>query len=211
MPLPPPAGAPPRLEAARRPGGPSWPPHALWLGLVLIGGPAAAEPVTYRLDPEHSFIHFEVLHFGTSTLRGRFGPAQGVVVLDRERRSGEVSLQLPSGSLDTGVPVLDKRLCAADLFRCAAEPQIYFVARHFEFEGDTVRRISGEITLRGESRGLTLRASRFGCHAHPDTGAQVCGGDFEGEVRRSDFGMTFGLPFVSDTVRLRVQVEGVRQ
>lgn len=173
--------------------------------------PAHAEPVSYRLDPHHSFIHFEVLHFGTSTLRGRFGPAQGEVSLDRERRSGEVSLSLKSASLDTGVPVLDKRLCAADLFDCAAEPQIYFVARRFEFDGDAVRRISGELTLRGTSRGLTLQARHFGCHPHPDSGAQVCGGDFEGEIRRSDFGMSFGLPFVSDTVRLRVQVEGLRQ
>jgi polyisoprenoid-binding protein YceI len=202
---------PPGLGAARRPGGARPATAAAGIAAALLSLPAAAEPVTYRLDPEHSFIHFEVLHFGTSTLRGRFGPAQGEVVLDRERRSGEVSLQLRSGSLDTGVPVLDKRLCAADLFNCAAEPQIYFVARRFEFEGNTVRRISGELTLRGESRGLTLRASRFGCHPHPDSGVQVCGGDFEGEVRRSDFGMTFGLPFVSDTVRLRVQVEGLRQ
>jgi polyisoprenoid-binding protein YceI len=184
---------------------------AVGIGVALGALPALAEPVTYRLDPDHSFIHFEVLHFGTSTLRGRFGPAQGVVVIDRERHEGEVSLQLRSASLDTGVPVLDKRLCAADMFACDSEPQIYFVARRFEFNGDAVRRIHGELTLRGTSRGLTLQARRFGCHTQPEGGAQVCGGDFDGAVLRSDFGMSFGLPFVSDTVRLRVQVEGVRQ
>jgi polyisoprenoid-binding protein YceI len=179
--------------------------------VALAALPALAEPVSYRLDPDHSFVHFEVLHFGTSTLRGRFGPAQGEVVIDRERHSGEVSLTLRSGSLDTGVPVLDKRLCAEDLFACASEPQMYFVARRFEFDGERVRAINGELTLRGVSRGLSLQARRFACHRHPDSGVQVCGGDFDGDVRRSDFGMTFGLPFVSDTVRLRVQVEGLRQ
>ena len=190
-------------------GVPAWSAALVALG-ASCGLPAAAEPVNYRLDPDHSFIHFEVLHFGTSTLRGRFGPAQGVVMLDRAQRSGDVSLSLRSATLDTGVKVLDKRLCAADLFACAEEPQVYFVARGFEFDGDKVRRINGELTLRGVSRGLALQATRFGCHAHPDNGRQVCGGDFEGEVRRSDFGMSFGLPFVSDTVRLRVQVEGIR-
>jgi polyisoprenoid-binding protein YceI len=55
-------------------------PIVLALAAPLL---ARAEPAVYRLDPEHSFVYFEVLHFGTSTLRGRLGPPEGFVELDR--------------------------------------------------------------------------------------------------------------------------------
>ena len=168
-----------------------------------------AQAQRYVLDPQHSFIHFEVMHFATSTLRGRIGPVQGEVLLDRVRREGEVSLVIDVASVDTGVRVLDRRLCADDLLGCGAEPQAYFVARRFEFDGDRVSAVSGELTLRGVSRGLRLQALNFGCRT--DGPGEVCGGDFEGSVRRSDFGANFGLPFVADRVRLVVQVEGRRR
>lgn len=183
---------------------------ALLATLAGLATPAGvvAQPQRFRLDPQHSFIHFEVMHFATSTLRGRIGPVQGEVLLDRARREGEVSLVIDVASVDTGVRVLDRRLCADDLLGCGAEPRAYFVARRFEFDDDRLRAVSGELTLRGVSRGLRLQALRFGCR--PDGEAEVCGGDFEGSLLRSDFGASFGLPFVADRVRLVVQVEGRR-
>lgn len=53
------------------------------LALVVAAMPATAQPVAYRLDPGHSFVTFELLHFDTATLRGRFGPLDGEVQLDR--------------------------------------------------------------------------------------------------------------------------------
>jgi hypothetical protein len=55
---------------------------------------AHAEPVSYGLMPEQTWVEAEVLHFGTSTIRARFGPIAGEVVLDREKRSGEVSITI---------------------------------------------------------------------------------------------------------------------
>ena len=177
---------------------------------LLTCATVCARPVSYQLDPAHTFVHFEVMHFGTSTIRGRLGPISGEVVLDREAGRGEVSLQVRTGSVDTGLAVFNQRLCAADLLACETEPLAYFVARRLEFDGDRVKAVTGEFTLRGVSRALTLRAERFGCHTHPTLQREVCGGDFVGQVRRSDFGASFGLPFVSDAVTLRVQVEGLR-
>ena len=71
--------------------------------------------------------------------------------------------------------------------------------------------MSGELTLRDVRQGLELRALRFGCHTHPQLQREVCGGDFEGELMRANFGASFGMPFVADRVRLLVQVEGIRQ
>ena len=68
----------------------------------------------------------------------------------------------------------------------------------------------GEFTLRGISRPLTLRAQRFACGTHPVVQRRWCGGDFEAELLRSDYGLTFGLPLVADRVRLLVQVEAIQ-
>ncbi len=176
--------------------------------------PAAAEPQTYRLDPTHSFVHFELLHFGTSTIRGRFAAIEGAVVIDPKAQRGEISLRVPTAKVSTGVPIFDARIRQPDLLASAEYPEAYFVATRFSFEADSVNEVRGEFTLRGISLPLSLRALRYSCRPDTDTATgittEVCGGDFEGEFKRSDFGATFGLPFVADRVRLQVQVEGRR-
>ena len=172
---------------------------------------ASAEPVVYRIDPQHSFVYFEVLHFGTSTVRGRFGGIEGQVELDRAAASGWASLRIPTAGVDTGLPVFDARLRQPDLLASEAYPTASFVASRFRFDGPKVIALSGELTLRDVRQALELRALRFGCHTHPQLQREVCGGDFEGELMRANFGASFGMPFVANRVRLLVQVEGIRQ
>ena len=175
---------------------------------------AVAQPATYVLDPERSFVHFEVLHFSTSTIRGRFGPLQGAVVLDRTAGSGEMSLRINTASVDTGLKIFDARLRRDDLLASDAYPEAFFVATRFQFEGRQLAGLIGEFTWRGVSQPLSLRTRRFACRSVADAGqgaGQACGGDFEGELLRSDFGATFGLPFIADAVRLVVQVQGTRR
>lgn len=182
---------------------------AIALALVAACGSSQAAPVAYRLDPEATFVHFEVLHFRTSTLRGRFGPLAGFVRFDAAAGTGEIGIEVATGTVDTGMKAFDARLRQPDLLASEAYPNAWFVAREFHFTNGQPSEIRGEFTLRGESQPLSLVADRFACHA--DAGREVCGGDFHAELRRSAFGMTFGLPFVGDRVRLLVRVEGVRE
>jgi polyisoprenoid-binding protein YceI len=179
---------------------------------AALMGPAQADDSVaagrYRLDPQHTFVHFEVLHFGTSTIRGRLGPVDGEIVLDPARGSGEVGLRVATASVDMGFPFFNTRMRAADLLASADHPEAYFVANRFRFEQGRLVELGGEFTLRGVGRSLTLKALRSRCRV--DAQGQVCGGDFEGEIQRSDFGIDFGLPFIADRVRLQVQVEGRR-
>ncbi len=174
---------------------------------------AAAEPVVYLLDPAHSFAHFELLHFGTSTIRGRIGPVQGAVTLDRTAGRGDLGLRIPTATVSTGIPVFDARIREKDLLATDAYPEAFFVASQFRFDGDDLAEVRGEFTLRGISQPLSLVARHFACRtdAGGKTPVQVCGGDFDAEIDRSRFGITFGLPFVGDTVHLLVSVEGRRR
>lgn len=186
--------------------------HTAWLVPVLaLAGAAGAQPVAYRLDPSHSFVTFELLHFDTATIRGRFGPLDGEVQLDRSARQGRVQVVVPTAAVSTGVATLDARLRQDDFLAVAAHPQAFFVAERFEFGADgAVRALTGEFTLRGNSQPLRLQAQRFRCYTSPLLQREVCGGDFEAEFKRSAFGIVHSLPFVADTVRLKIQVEAIR-
>jgi polyisoprenoid-binding protein YceI len=182
------------------------------VGLLAAAAACAhAEPVAWRIDPAATRVHFEVLHFGTSTSRGRFDRLGGSIVLDGAAHQGEISIEVDTASVSTGLAPFDSVLRGSDLLAVDAHPKAWFIARRIAFDGAAPRRVQGEITLRGISRPLELRALRYACRtpvAAPRR--EVCGGDFEAELRRSDFGMHFGLPFVADRVRLRIQVEAVR-
>jgi polyisoprenoid-binding protein YceI len=181
--------------------------------LALVSAPAAhAEPVRYRFDPTHTFAHFELSHFGTSMIRGRLGPLNGEVEIDRSARRGRVQVEIDTSLASTGVSALDARLREPDLLSVQAHPKAYWVAERIEIDdAGRVKSLRGEFTLRGVSLPLTLTAVRFNCYTSPLLRREVCGGDFEGQFSRSAVGITHSLPFVSDTVRLLVQVEAIRQ
>jgi len=187
--------------------------RALATGLAscALAGAAHADPLLYRFDPTHTFVSFELLHFGTSTIRGRFGPLEGEAELDRAARKGRVQVVIDTSQVNTGVAVLDARLKEGDMLSVQAHPRAYLVAERVEFDdAGRVTALRGEFTLRGVSLPLTLTALRFNCYTSPLIRREVCGGDFEGRFNRSAAGITHSLPFVADSVRLLVQVEGIR-
>lgn len=174
-------------------------------------GPASAPAAVpgWAIDPTHTFVHWEVLHMGTSTIRGRFGKATGNVQFDPKSQQLDLSISVDTASVNSGVPILDGMLKGSAMLDAGAHPQAFFVARNARFEGEAPREIRGEFTLRGVSQPLTLRALRWNCGLNPLFRRTVCGGDFEAEIVRSDFGITHSLPFVADKVRLVIQVEAI--
>jgi polyisoprenoid-binding protein YceI len=179
-------------------------------GLVPALAQSVSGPVTYQLDPNHTFVTFEVLHFGTSTLRGRIGPVTGEVTVDRAAKSGDLRLRIPVTTVSSGMRLLDARLKEPDLLATAEYPEAYFVATRFQFDAaGGVKEVRGEFTLRGVAEPLSLVARSFACRHDAMLGREVCGGDFDAALKRSRFGATLGLPFVSDDVHLVIQVEAI--
>jgi polyisoprenoid-binding protein YceI len=187
-------------------------PGLALIAMVLAAAPPArADPVVYRIDAAHTRVWWEARHFGTSTQRGRFDGVEGHIALDRETGRGEVSISIPTASVSSGVPALDSVLRSSGFLSSDAHPTAYFVSRQLRFEAGRLSELHGEFTLRGVSRPLTLAGQNFACRTDAQLQREVCGGDFEARLLRSDYGSTFGLPFVGDGVRLLIAVEGVRQ
>ena len=172
---------------------------------------ALAAPENFTIDPVHTHVHWEIKHFGTSTSRGRFDAVSGNLTLDREARSGSASISIATGSISTGFAPFDGVLRGRYLLATTEYPTAYFVAQRFEFQGDALASVTGVLTLRDVSQSLTLRALRFACRIDTEPVAhEVCGGDFETVFARSAFGITHSLPFVSDRVRVLIQIEATR-
>ena len=180
--------------------------------LVTTALAAQAQSATYALDPTHTFVTFEVPHYGVTTNRGRFDKKAGTVQLDKAGKSGKVDLTIETGSINTGTAAFDKHVQSKDFFNSAEHPTARFVADKFAFNGDKVAEVTGTLTLLGKTNPVTLKASNFGCYQNPMLKVEVCGGDFETTIVRSQWGVNWGLNFgFSDNVRLVIQAEGVKQ
>jgi len=180
--------------------------------LLATGAAAQAEVASYAIDPTHTFVTFEVRHFGTSTNRGRFDKKSGTVEIDRAAKKGKVELTLETGSINTGVAPFEKHLRSADFFDVEQFPTAVFKADQFSFDGDKVSEVKGTLTMLGKTHPVTLKASNFNCYNHPMLKREVCGGDFDTTIQRSQWGMNWGIAMgVPDATHLLIQVEAVRQ
>jgi len=181
--------------------------------LIAAGAVTAhAESVTYAIDPSHTFVTFEANHMGTSTLRGRFDKKEGSVTLDKAGKSGKAEITIDATSVDTGVAALDTHLKSKDFFNAAEFGTAKFTADKFAFSGDKVSEVVGTLTLLGKTQPVTLKASNFNCYINPMLKREVCGGDFETTITRTQYGMSYGLNYgLPDNIRLLIQIEAVKQ
>jgi polyisoprenoid-binding protein YceI len=178
----------------------------------LAAATAQAQTATYAIEPTHTFVSFEVSHFGTSTNRGRFDKKEGSVQLDRAAKTGRVDITIDMASINSGVAPFDGHLKSKDFFNVAEHPSARFVGDKFVFAGDKLTAVEGTLTLLGKSQPVTLKASQFNCYINPMFKREVCGGDFEAVIQPTLFGINTYIPMVApDQVRLVVQVEAIRQ
>lgn len=179
---------------------------------TMFAGAAQAQSANYAIDPTHTFVTFEISHFGASVNRARFDKKEGTVQFDRAGKTGKVEISFDATSVNSGTPAFDKHLQSADLFNAAAHPTIKFVSDKFVFKGDNVSEVTGQLTLLGKTAPITLKANQFACYQSPMLKREVCGGDFETIIDRSVFGMNYGIEWgFPKNVRLLVQVEAVKQ
>ena len=185
---------------------------ALAAAAALVTGMAQAESATYAIDPTHTFVTFEINHFGASVNRGRFDKKEGTVQFDRAGKAGKVEISFDATSINSGTPAFDKHLQSADLFNAAQHPKITFVSDKFSFNGDKVSEVSGQLTLLGKTGPVTLKANQFACYQSPMLKREVGGGDFDATIDRTQWGMNYGVDWgFAKNVRLVVQVEAVKQ
>ena len=180
--------------------------------LLALAGPALADPVTYQVDPSHTYPSFEADHFGgVSTWRGKFTKTFGTIVLDREMGTGTVDITVDPASIAFGNPKLDEHVKSAEMLDVAKYPTATYKGRLTGFKNGVPTQVDGEFTLHGVTRPLQLTINSFKCMVYPFDKKEHCGADLSGNINRADYGVSYGdkYGFKMDT-KLAIQVEGVR-
>jgi len=185
---------------------------ALIAGLTLvIATPAIAAPVTYTIDPEHTYPSFEADHLaGLSVWRGKMNKSAGTVTLDKDSGSGEVDVAVELGSIDFGQKQLERWAVGPQFFDAKKHPQARYRGRLDGFVNGMPTQVVGALTLRGVTRPLTLRLNSFKCMPHPIFKRELCGADAQGSFKRDEFGLDAGKDYgFNMDVQLRIQVEAL--
>lgn len=184
------------------------------LSVALIGSAASvsAAPVTYNLDPSHTYPSFEADHMGgLSTWRGKFTRNSGTVVLDVEKKTGTVDVSIDVSSIDFGMAKMNEHAKSDEMFDVAKFPTATYKGKLAKFNGDKPTAIVGDLTLHGVTKPVTLQINQFLCKQHPMLKKEVCGADALATFNRKDFGIAYGEAYgFKMDVTLRIQVEGLR-
>jgi polyisoprenoid-binding protein YceI len=188
---------------------------ALALALPLA---AAAQSQTYEIDPVHSYPHFMVSHLNAAFLYGRFNKTSGKLVLDRTAKTGAIDIVIDTASVDTGPHELqgrprtrDDHLRTPDFFNAKEFPTMTYRGST-KWTGEWPTTVQGQLTLLGVTRPVNLEVVHFNCVPDPRVQGkrEVCGANATALIKRSEFGMKFGIPGVGDDVRLMLQIEALR-
>jgi len=193
--------------------------YALLGALVAVAPLAAsAAPETYVVDSIHSFPHFAVDHLGVSTIWGRFNKMSGTFTFDGTAKSGSVELVIDTASVDTGDKdkgsrprSRDEHLRGADFFNVAEFPQMTYKSTAVKFDGASPAEVEGQLTLLGVSKPVTLKIERWVCKDHPFRKKPMCGGNASGAIKRTEFGMKYGVPALGDEIKLYISFEAYKQ
>ena len=177
--------------------------------LAMLAGTAMAAPVTYKIDPAHTYPSFEADHMGgLSVWRGKFDTSSGTVVLDKDKSTGTVDVTVDASSIDFGHAKLNEHAKTPDMFDTAKFPTATYKGTLEGFKNGAPTEVKGELTLHGVTKPVTLKIDKFLCKPNPMTKKEVCGADAHAQLNRGDFGINFGQNFGFNLeTRLAIQVE----
>jgi polyisoprenoid-binding protein YceI len=192
---------------------------ALLLSAALLAAPAAAQAPsdppgradvsrvtggTYKVDSNHTQAIWTVDHLGVSPLSGMFGGMSGTLRLDPARpAAAQLNIEIPLTGLTTPSEGFGKHLRTPDFFDAAKFPTARFVSTSVRPQG-TRATITGDLTMHGVTKPVVLQAAFHGAGPNPRNKAENLGFTATTTLKRSDWGLGYGVPMVGDTVKLQI-------
>jgi polyisoprenoid-binding protein YceI len=175
----------------------------------LAVGSALAAPVTYQVDPGHTYPSFEADHFGgMSVWRGKFDSSSGTIVLDKAAGTGTVEITVDTSSIDFGHAKLNEHAKSGEMFDVQKYPTAVYKGTLTNFKNGAPTEAHGELTLHGVTKPLNLTINSFLCKTTPMSKKERCGADASATLNRADFGINFGDKYgFNMQVKLAIQVE----
>ena len=184
------------------------------LATAIFGSTALAEPARYELDPAHTAVFFTVDHIGYAKTLGIFGTVSGEFTYDMESQDlSDVQVSIDAASVNTFDSARDGHVRNKDFLDVSNHPEITFVATGGTPTGDTTGTVTGDLTILGQTRPVTLDVTLNKAAEYPFGHKRMTLGlSIETSIERSDFGMTYavGNGLVGDTVNIQIETEAMK-
>jgi polyisoprenoid-binding protein YceI len=171
--------------------------------------PGAPDPLrvvagTYKVDPAHTQVLWQVNHMGFSLFDGAFADSTGTLTLDPKRLDAAVlNIEIPIARITTTSAKLNEHLLGAEFFDATKYPTATFKSTRVEVTGQTAK-IHGNLTLKGVTKPVVLATTFIGAGAHPMSKTTAIGFRATTTIKRSDFALGYAVPIVGDTVTLTI-------
>jgi polyisoprenoid-binding protein YceI len=172
---------------------------------------SSAKADNYKIDPVHSAVLFKVGHFGVGNVYGRFDTFSGDFVFDpNDPTKDSVNLGINTDSVDSNFPDRDKHLKSPDFLNSKQFPTATFKSTSFKKVDEKNYEVSGNFTLRGITKPVTVAVQVIGSGPGPK-GETRLGTESTVTLKRSDFDVKGFLPAVTDDVQLKIALEAIKQ
>ncbi|HBR69527.1 MAG TPA: hypothetical protein DEA55_09155 [Rhodospirillaceae bacterium] len=179
--------------------------------LTGFSGAAQAQIEQYTFDKAHTQILFFVDHLGFSKSHGEFLNFDGGFTFDRgEPAKSNVEITIKTASIDMNDQKWNDHMKNADFFNVEKFPNMTFKSTGIEVTGENTANITGDLTILETTKPVVLAVTHNKSGKHAFGEKFMAGFSATTNIKRSDFGMTYGLPMVGDDVEIRIQVEGER-
>lgn len=187
-------------------------PLAMILAGALAGG-AFAKPVTYTMDPNHTYPSFVADHMGgLSQWRGKINSSHGTVVLDKAAHTGTIDVTMEMGTVDFGNPALNEHVKAApNLFDTKKYPTAHYTGKLVKWKNGAPTAADGTLSWHGVTKPLMLKIDSFKCEPSPmHKGNERCGAEATAHFQRDAFGVDLGKSggfHMGVTLHIQVEAE----
>jgi len=186
--------------------------HAFAVTMLLwsisAGVPVAAQ--TYQIDPVHSSLVFRVKHMNTAYVYGMFTSMKGTVVVDEANPArSSINIEVDADSVNTNNQQRDNHLRSPDFFNTRQFPTITFRSTEIRRVNANTVQVRGDLTMRGVTRPITANVTLTGKGKNAQ-GRDIIGFETTFTIRRSEFGIRYGLPGLGDDVRVTLSIEAMR-
>lgn len=184
---------------------------ALAVAGVLATGASMASQARYAFDPVHTRVAFQVSHAGFSHPVGTFSRIEGELTFDEgDWSTARLKVRIPISTLELGDADWREKILDRTFFDAKNFPEAVFESTKVESTGANSATVTGNLTMHGVTRSVTLGVTMNALRRHPLTFKRTAGFSATGSLRRSDFGMTSWKNLVGDEVRLVIEAEAVR-
>ena len=173
-------------------------------GMPGVADVARVKPGTYKADPNHTQVAWSVDHMGFSTLFGMFGQIAGTLALDPAKpNDARLEIEVPISGLVVTSEKFSEHLRSADMLDAAKFPTATFKSTSIEVLGEKAK-VTGDLTVHGVTKSVKLDAAFHGAGVNPMTKAETVGFSATARIKRSEFGLGYATPVVSDDVELTI-------